>query len=223
MRDTLKSMLKGSDVVFDKRAEDGMRFRIYQLGSLEVRTTQEVDGIEDIGAVLSVRGRKGCNDCLRKCDPGEKIIKAIQYVERAWGSPSLVKPRAKCNYFLVVETETGHMIVMEQLSDGTTTFEEDPEHLQDRTSLAKVIVSQESNEEVLVEKLQRYHASVHKPTSSASSGKRFVQHAFAYAMGAAFNDATTAAQTPSEKIKPVEKPLWWIAPPSKQRAENEIL
>merc|ERR1719326_1882129 len=39
----LESNLKSSAPVFDKSTEEGLCFRIYRLGSLEVRTTQELD------------------------------------------------------------------------------------------------------------------------------------------------------------------------------------
>jgi len=50
---TLAPRLKASKPTFDKTTEEGTQFRIYALGSLEVRTTQEFDGDEVIGAVFS--------------------------------------------------------------------------------------------------------------------------------------------------------------------------
>merc|ERR1719277_206897 len=41
--------LKPSERIFDKAAEDGLRFRIYRHGEFEVRTVQEHDGEESIG------------------------------------------------------------------------------------------------------------------------------------------------------------------------------
>merc|ERR1711981_600416 len=38
--------------VFDKMTEDGMRFRVYKFGSLEVRSTQQHAGKEIVGAVF---------------------------------------------------------------------------------------------------------------------------------------------------------------------------
>jgi hypothetical protein len=49
---TLKQLLKDSVPIFDKSTEEGMRFRIYKAGSLEVRTTQDFEGSEVLGAVL---------------------------------------------------------------------------------------------------------------------------------------------------------------------------
>jgi len=55
---TLKQLLKDTVPIFDKSTEEGMRFRIYKAGNLEVRTTQDFEGSEVIGAVLSV---SNCN------------------------------------------------------------------------------------------------------------------------------------------------------------------
>jgi len=49
----INEILQGTMPVFDKLTEDGMRFRVYQVGSLEVRTTKEHDGKEVVGAVYS--------------------------------------------------------------------------------------------------------------------------------------------------------------------------
>jgi len=39
--------------LFDKQTEEGTRFRIYKSGSLEVRTVQELEGSEVVGAIRS--------------------------------------------------------------------------------------------------------------------------------------------------------------------------
>lgn len=219
----LKSMLKASAPIFDKRTEEGLRFRIYRLGSLEVRATQEVGRDMEVGAVFSVRAWTAGSESLRKCSPQEKIGKATKYVERAPGSACRGKCGAKRQYFLVVETEPGHKIVMESLSDGTATWEEDPEDLEDRISLAKVIGSRKSKEDVLVQDLQKYRAAVCKQasrggTSSPSSRKRFVYNAFAFAMGTEVeSDAVSVSHV---KTNSSAQSLWWMAPPSKRRDED---
>merc|ERR1712232_409074 len=115
------------------------------------RTTQETDGIEEIGAVFSLRGRTSGGESLRKCSPCEKIVKATQFVERA---PGMVPQHSSGNgyrqHFLVLETEKCHRIVTERLADGTATWEEDAEDLDDRISLAKVVGACEPKQDVLV-------------------------------------------------------------------------
>jgi hypothetical protein len=53
MASTLAPKLKDSNPTFDKITEEGTKFRIYILGNLEVRTTQEFECDEVIGAVLA--------------------------------------------------------------------------------------------------------------------------------------------------------------------------
>merc|ERR1712061_978482 len=72
---------------FEKSTEDGIRFRIYKCGSLEVRTCQEPNGKEVIGAVFSVRPVVA-HPCLeqeqaRTVGEGEKVVRVTQYVERS--------------------------------------------------------------------------------------------------------------------------------------------
>merc|ERR1712217_114659 len=51
----IEQMLKLATLapVFDKSTEDGTKFRIYQIGSLEARTVQEQEGKEVIGVVFA--------------------------------------------------------------------------------------------------------------------------------------------------------------------------
>merc|ERR1712154_218299 len=50
----LEQVVQAGTPVFDKTTEDGVTFRTYRAGSLEVRTVQEINGKETIGAVFSV-------------------------------------------------------------------------------------------------------------------------------------------------------------------------
>merc|ERR1719401_2827635 len=51
----LGSVLASTEPLFDQSTEEGTRFRIYQAGGLELRTTQEPGGEETLGAVFSIR------------------------------------------------------------------------------------------------------------------------------------------------------------------------
>jgi len=51
---SLKDKLKVATPIFDRTAEDGTRFAVYRIGSLEVRTTKAYDGEEEIGMVFSL-------------------------------------------------------------------------------------------------------------------------------------------------------------------------
>jgi hypothetical protein len=127
----LEQALETTSPVFDKKTEDGTRFRMYRLGSLEVRTTQEHDGKEVIGAVfsqVSADGKQGRG----KVGPA-RVLKVTEYVERACESSK------KCyRLFIMLETEQGGAILTEQLADGSIAWSENPADLEDRRSLAKV-------------------------------------------------------------------------------------
>jgi len=205
----LKKTLKASVPIFDKPTEEGLRFRIYRLGSLEVRTTQAFAGFEEIGAVFSVRPWRGGSESVRKATPEEKVVKSIQYVERAAGNQN-----GNWHYFLLVVTERGHKIVIEHLVDGTVAWAEDPEDLEDRISLAKIIASQTSKKEVLVQDLQRFRTTACKQPScvnaSLSDRKCFVRDAFACATGVAASSVITPVPSSKGTSKPQVQSLWWM-------------
>jgi hypothetical protein len=131
--------VQSSTPIFDKTAEDGARFRIYQVGSVEIRTCQERDDSEEVGAVFSMRAsrpdRKPQNHILQD---SVAIKKATQYVEQDLSSDS-----SYC-FFLVLETENGDHIVTERLMDGSAIWEENPDDFEDRCSWAKSLRSREA-------------------------------------------------------------------------------
>lgn len=193
----LDTTLKFSTPVFDKSTEEGVRFRIYRLGSLEIRTTQELDGDECIGVVFSVRNLTSTSgneeDAEEQIslppqpiDDEEKIIHATEFVERAFVNGG--KPSALRRYYLVLETENGHTILMERLPNGTVTWEENPAELEDRNSLAKVTRASACQTGVIVQDLKNYQATVAKGASQAgvaspSVCKRFARSAYTRAVG----------------------------------------
>jgi hypothetical protein len=126
-----EQVMKSGPPVFEKKAEDGMVFRIYRADSIEVRTTQEHAEQEVVGAVFSVRqqthGKTG-----RTALGHENIIKATEYVEK------MPKASEECKYYVVLETEYGNTIVTERLQD-IASWEENVADLEGRNSLAKVV------------------------------------------------------------------------------------
>merc|ERR1712032_247058 len=103
-------VIQSATPMFDKSTEDGMRFRVYKVGSLEVRTTQELDGKETVGAVFSVtpsgggpmQRRKG-----QKVDLTDTIKKVTTYVEKGQQLSS------RHRYYVVLETGKEITIVTE--------------------------------------------------------------------------------------------------------------
>jgi len=120
---------------FDKTAEDGTCFRVYRADGLEVRTTRSRDGEELVGAVFT-SGLEPVAAC--QAATGERITKAVEYVEKASGTQKTVPDR---HYYVVFETEKGDRIATEKRADGTIAWRENPSDLEARNKLAKVINS----------------------------------------------------------------------------------
>jgi len=172
----LKDALRDGAPVFDKPTEEGMRFRIYSLGSLEVRTVQELGGEEIVGAVFSVQNAKALG--RSELPDTEKVVKATEYVERTLGGGR--------GYFVVLETEDGNKVRMERLSSGKVAWQPNPDDLEDRSSLAKVINTSECNLGMPVGDMKAYQATMVKACAGTSpaTGKHHAKNLFARATGA---------------------------------------
>merc|ERR1719359_437004 len=94
-----EQVLKSTAPTFHKNTEDGTSFRIYKVGTVEVRTTQEYDGTEVVGAVFSVRTQAPQlpRGAVRCAAGREKISKATEYVQKV-GADDV-------KYYVVLETE----------------------------------------------------------------------------------------------------------------------
>lgn len=215
----LLEFMKSSAPVFDKSTEEGLRFRIYQMGTLEVRTTQMVGCEEEVGVAFSISaptskgGRKG-----ERIPEHEKIIKATEYVEAALATTTSPgdNAAAACRYYVVFETEHGHKIVTERLSNGRAVWEEDADDLEDRNSLAKVTRVKTASAGLTVRDVKVYHTTITKgsPGSSISSSvcKRFARNLFARAVATPGTQATAmparSARLASEARKSGRPPAW---------------
>lgn len=193
----LKSAPQDSSCIFDKSTEEGIRFRIYALGALEVRTMQVVngDGQEVVGGVFSTKkhAEEGVKQAVEDYSQ-ERVVKATEYVERTSGAMA-AKPGAHRCYYVVLETEGCLKIRMEQLATGKTTFELEPTDLEDRNSLAKVVQSGGCRPGLLVAELKSYQILLARgnvmskdlcsSAASPATRKRHAQNIFARATGAA--------------------------------------
>jgi len=164
--------------VFDKRTEEGIRFRVYNIGTLEVRTTQEADGKEIVGAVFTTRpsgqapARRGRAEQTR---PTERIKKVAMYVEKVSSSSR--------HYYVVVETEADNVMVTEMHLDGDVTWKENPADLGVRNSLAKSFRSADCHDEgVTIHALTEYQSS-RNVGPKPSTGKRYAQGIYDCARG----------------------------------------
>merc|ERR1719498_1396087 len=142
-----------------------MRFRIYALGNLEVRTLQELDSHEVVGAVFSTQPLSKSADPEVAINERERVKKATLYVERAG---SLKAASGNRRYFVVLETAEAHKVLMELLSTGEATWEPQPTDLQDRCSLAKVLVSAGCKMGLLVGDMKAYQTTLIQSDSTTS-------------------------------------------------------
>lgn len=188
--DLLNSTLKTSAPVFDRITEEGMRFRIYRLGSLEVRTSQDWNDAEVVGAVFFISAEfsgddkatdesQDAEECLA---PREKITRATEFVEKT--SVAGGRASAQRRHYVVVETEHGHTILTERLPDGKVCWKVNPPNLKDRISLSKVMRASPGPPGTVVEDLKSYHRSVARGAclagiASPSTCKHFARSAFA--------------------------------------------
>jgi hypothetical protein len=114
---------------FDNVTDHGARFRIYQTGTLQVRTVTEKDGEEEICAFLSKRptsheNLRSSDDCL-----DEGIESVTQYVDGDTTNPQ---------FFVVIETVAGNHIITEKRRSEPIVWEVNPSKLEARIALAKV-------------------------------------------------------------------------------------
>jgi len=209
----LQDALQDSSPMFEKSTEEGLCFRIYTLGSLEVRSIQEVESEELVVAVFSIKKPEpaGAVQGNKKVPDQEKVVKATQYVERTLGSVSLAAPGAQHHYYVVLETENGNKIRFERLSTGKLAWESGAEDLEDRNSLAKVMHSGKCKPGLLVGDMKSFQNTLAKgnamvqdlraPTAALASCKRHAKSMFAHATGAA-PPALPVAPRPVDSFRP---------------------
>lgn len=135
-----RALQDGATATFDKCAEDGVRFRIYQLGGTEVRTVQEHAGQEVIGAVVEVSHQSEAvhSSPVVAVRESEYVVKVTEYVEAAPCSTE-AQPVLPWRYFVTLETEAGNSVVVEKFKDGREVWEEGSSRLTERRATAKVV------------------------------------------------------------------------------------
>jgi hypothetical protein len=193
--------------VFDQRTEDGSRYRIYRFRGLEVRSVEDYGAEEVVGAVFAIRAtlRSGEAECA---GDHEKVAKVTEYVERAaCGSR---------RSYVVLETEQGHVAVMEKLADGSLSWKDGPEDLEARNALAKVVGHTTCSQvSTTVSDMKAYQAEEaakvkQEPVSSCSvtEGRRYVQGAYLRAL----------MGPPAEQKRTAKKPtVGFRAQPARRR------
>jgi len=160
--------VKSTAPVFDMSCEDGTRYRIYCAQSLEVRTVQERDAEEAVGAVFSSAALCSTSASDSRIANDAKITKAVEYVEGT---------ELGHHYYVVLETETSGSVTVEQLANGSVAFVENAEGLAARKALAKVTRCAELGGEASIGAV-RAAASAPGGPASSSQRKRFAREIF---------------------------------------------
>jgi len=187
----LQHVSKSLAPIFDRRTEEGMRFRIYSLGTLEIRTVQEPLGEEIAGAVFSIR-----NSILNGSskdsgvDEEQLIVKITEYVERAFEIGQNVNGLHR-RFYLVLETDHGDKIMTERMRDGHMNWIENAEDLEDRNSLAKVTRIEACKKAEVTLKDMKASQSKWAEAGSTPSGKRYARAVFNKAVGSRGVDTST--------------------------------
>mmetsp|Transcript_162071 Transcript_162071/g.519672 ORF Transcript_162071/g.519672 Transcript_162071/m.519672 type:complete len:971 (+) Transcript_162071:80-2992(+) len=194
----LGHLLKGAAPVFDKDTEDGVKFRIYRFGTLEVRSILDLDEVERIGAVYSVRApdhSKVNEVLLQRVDQQELVTKVTEYVERVHrstvaGIAANDDQQPFCRrFFVLFKTAQGNVILTERLANGRSAWEENPGDLEDRRSLGRVLrcvdfpVAGTSVGELEALYAREAHGAA-PGVCSTSRRKRYARDAYAWAFGA---------------------------------------
>ncbi|CAK0890848.1 unnamed protein product [Prorocentrum cordatum] len=179
------ALVGSAEAAFDEATEDGVRFRIYKVGTLEVRTIQEAGGPELVGAAFSLAPQPRESDAAPLKDD-DKIAKAVLYVEWAEG-------RTGFAYFTVLETGSGGVAVLQKHPDGSATWEESPPGLEARYCGAKALRTASAHPAgPVLSDARAYAARSHRTgcAASASVRRRFAEGALDMARRRARAQAT---------------------------------
>jgi len=175
----IQRVLQMTTPVLERSTEDGMTFRIYKSGSLEVRTVQEHSKQEILGAVFSIRTAAQATSEERRIGEGEKIVKATEYVKFL----SQGEAGSELSYYVVMKSDQDNEVVTEKFADGTATWEENPVDLEDRNSLAKVIRAVECRIPRTRVSFQDVRSFQTKEGDAISEGRMYAQRVFIQAVG----------------------------------------
>lgn len=181
---------------FTKVTEDGVSFRIYRIGSLEIRTTQEQSGEEVIGAVFSRRApswQLSSGSQAKEVSKMEAVTKAKVYIEAtdaekpqpASGKSTSAVPH--CRFYVVLETDASNTIVTERLADGSIAWAVNSDKLEDRNSLARLLFTSDCKN-ATVEGIKSLQAKQFSRVTSAarSASKAYAKAVFELSTGRGF-------------------------------------
>jgi len=206
----LKGVLRSAVPVFNETTEDGNRFRIYKFGSLEVRTTQEVGGDEVVGAAFSMQlpkmagtqGEEGVT--VDECETVTKVTEFVESTQQRADSAKHKVPKSRRHAYVVLETESGNVVVTEMCRDGQLMWQENPAGWELRNSLSKVIHCADcKNDDVRVADLKSIYNQQKRTCVSRASYSRCKKYA---------HDVFTIAKgevTDKSSAQQVWGTAWW--------------
>jgi len=214
----LNDVLPVASPEFQKTTEDGTLFRIYCIGSLEVRTTHEPVGKESVEAVFSRRmpsWQLSSGWKAKEVQEEEVVLKAKVYVEGVDTQRDLYtsgEASPVCHFYVVLETDASHLIVTERLKNGSISWAMNPDNLDDRNSLAKLLFTVDSKSSMRVSDVRnaQFRNSGRLCASAASSAsKSYAKIIFKLISGRGFQGKWAGGmrqgagiQVPSRPTKP---------------------
>mmetsp|Transcript_26616 Transcript_26616/g.61167 ORF Transcript_26616/g.61167 Transcript_26616/m.61167 type:complete len:990 (+) Transcript_26616:88-3057(+) len=180
-------LMSTAEPSFARSTEDGSFFRIYRSNELEVRTIQEVDEKETVGAIFELaplrRSQAWDEPSGQPVSSQEPLAKLTMLVERATRHGKVL-PSPHYHPLVVAETQKGLLVVTDLLENGSATWAENPASLASRTSLAKAVRCVDcSGSGLTVQDLRDYYAYQQEQAmrkASHAERKQYAQGMLAY-------------------------------------------
>jgi len=169
-------LLRATAPLLDRQTEDGLRFRVYRAGSLEVRTVQQPGGEETLEAIFAVAPASSSTSSASLPEASAigaarvaKVLELVESDERETAQTAgLVRARPH-RFFLKVETEAGPAALVEQ-SLPFAWLSPAPRGLEERCSLAKVTRSADCRgSDLTVADIKRFHNEVSQESAACWS------------------------------------------------------
>lgn len=183
----VRDVLSTAAPEFQEKTEDGTCFRIYKIGSLEIRTTQERFAEEQIGVVYSSRAPTwNLAATSQELSEREKVVECKVFLEAAEGDVVGKQPH---HLYMVCITANKDVIVTEKLANGSTIFLVNPKSLEDRNSLAKQLFKSDCVEQATVKDVKTQQTNFNKTFEEGvtlSVRKQYVKSVFKQLTGKTF-------------------------------------
>uniref|UniRef100_A0A7S1MPA9 Uncharacterized protein n=1 Tax=Alexandrium catenella TaxID=2925 RepID=A0A7S1MPA9_ALECA len=189
-----KQVLVSTVPSFDKRTEDGARFRVYEVGSLQVRTIQQHGGEEVIRAFFSTHALQEtpAQDEDWSTSENNLVVRVTQYVEtlepaatKAVATERVRRPApSQLRFYVVLETELGDSIVMEKRRDQAASWRENPAGLEARSSLARVTRSVDTSGSGITLKHFKGEIGAGDASQRSSESQRYAEEVYKLALAA---------------------------------------